>query len=139
MTAPNAFIGRAKKPTERELSAVLGPAQALWDELLAAMAAEFGLKAREWSSYSIKAGWSLRLKQGERNILYLIPSAGEFSVSLVLGDKAVAAAKKAGLPAAILELIAGARRYAEGTGIRFEMKSPDDIAVVKALTALKLG
>jgi hypothetical protein len=139
MTAPNAFIGRAKKPTERELSAVLGPAQALWTELLAAMAAEFGLKTREWSSYSVKAGWSLRLKQGERNILYLIPSAGAFSVSLVLGDKAVAAAKKAGLPAPILALIAGARRYAEGTGIRFEMKSPDDIAVVKALTALKLG
>ena len=32
--SPNAFIGRTKAPTDAELSAELGAARALWDQLL---------------------------------------------------------------------------------------------------------
>ena len=66
---PNAFIGRTKPPTDEELSAELGVVRALWDELLADLA----LPVQEWNSYSPKAGWSLKLKQGKRTIVYLSP------------------------------------------------------------------
>jgi hypothetical protein len=33
--SPNAFIGKAKKPTDAELATALGPAKAVWDQLLA--------------------------------------------------------------------------------------------------------
>ena len=56
--SPNAFIGRTKPPTDDELSAELGVARVLWDELLADLA----LPVQEWNSYSPKAGWSLKLK-----------------------------------------------------------------------------
>ena len=95
---PNAFIGKPKKPTAAELTAALGPAKALWDQLLARLADEFNLTVQEWNSYSRKAGWSLRLKLKDRNILYLTPCQECFYVSFALGDKAVEAARESGLP-----------------------------------------
>jgi hypothetical protein len=136
---PNAFIDKPKKPTEAELTAALGPAKALWDQLLAGLADEHNLTVQEWNSYSRKAGWSLRLKLKDRNILYLTPCRGSFFVSFALGDKAVEAARQSRLPQSVIKTINEARRYAEGTGIRMEMKKPKDIEIVKQLAAIKLA
>ena len=76
----------------------------------------------------------MRLKSGERNIVYLIAGAGEFEAALVLGDRAVAAARDRGLAA----MVEGAKRYAEGTAVRLPVKSAKDIATVKKLVAIKL-
>ena len=136
---PNAFIDKSKKPTAAELTAALGPAKALWDQLLAGLADEQNLTVQEWNSYSRKAGWSLRLKLKDRNILYLTPCQGCFFVSFALGDKAVRAARQSGLPPSVIKIINEARRYAEGTGIRIEMKKPKDIEIAKKLAAIKLA
>ena len=136
---PNAFIDKPKKPTAAELTAALGPAKALWDQLLAGLADEHNLTVQEWNSYSRKAGWSLRLKHKDRNILYLSPCEGCFFVSFALGDKAVQAARQSGLPQNVIKIINEARRYAEGTGIRIEMKKPKDIEIAKKLAAIKLA
>ena len=125
----NAFAGRAVAPSEADLAAELGTAKTLWDRLCAGLDL-----ATEWHSYSKKAGWSMRLKRGERNIVYLVPGNGEFEVALVLGDRAVAAAREGGLAS----MVEGARRYAEGTAIRFGVKGVKDIATVKKLAAIKM-
>jgi hypothetical protein len=70
--------------------------------------------------------------------LYLSPYSGCFQASIVLGDKAIASARKAGLPPEVNRLIKEAKRYAEGTGIRLEVKDSADIEVVLKLTAIKL-
>ena len=136
---PNAFIGKPQKPTDAELAAALGAAKALWDQLLAGLADEHNLTVREWNSYSRKAGWSLRLKHKDRNILYLSPCEGCFFVSFALGDKAVQAARQSGLPQSVIKIINEAKRYAEETGIRMEMKKPKDIEIAKQLAAIKLA
>ena len=136
---PNAFIGKPKPPTPAELATALGPARPLWDRLLAELADEQGLTIREWNSYSPKAGWSLRLKLKDRNILYLTPCAECFFVSFALGDKAVAAARQSNLSAGVIKTINAAKRYAEGTGVRIEIKKTKDIESVKQLAAIKLA
>ena len=125
----NVFIGKAEAPSDAEVAAELGSAKALWDRVCA----DLQLPG-EWHSYSKKAGWSMRLKRGERNILYLIPGTGQFDVSMVFGDRAVVAARNRGL-APIFE---GAKRYAEGTALRFPVKGPRDFANVKKLVEIKL-
>ena len=80
---PNAFIGRTLPPTDDELCAELGVVRALWDQLLA----ELALPVQEWHTYSPKAGWSLRLKQGKRTIVYLTPCHDSFRVAFALGRK----------------------------------------------------
>jgi hypothetical protein len=135
---PNAFIGKTKKPTESELSAALGSAKKLWDQLAAELADELGVDIPEWNSYSRKAGWALRLKRKDRNIVYLSPHRGCFTASFALGDEAVRAARQSKLPKRVLKIIEDAKRYAEGTAVRIEVKGVQDVAVVKTLAALKL-
>ena len=134
---PNAFIGKKTKPTETELSKALGPAKELWDQVINDLGEE--CPTNEWNSYSVKAGWSLKLKKKDRTILYLGPLAGKFRVAFVLGDKAIRATQQAKLPKPVLKLISEAPKYAEGTGIRFEVTKPEDIEVVKKLAAIKIA
>jgi hypothetical protein len=135
---PNAFIGKLHPPTDAELADALGPARELWDQLLASLAGQHKLTVQEWNSYSPKAGWSLRLKRKSRNILYLGPCIGAFRVAFVLGDKAVAAARRSNLPQNVIKIIKEAKRYAEGTAIRFETIKPKDLESVVKLAGIKL-
>lgn len=134
----NAFAGKATQPSEAELAEVLGPAKAVWDRLLAELAQECNLTAKEWNSYSRKAGWTLRLKHGDRNIVYLSPGDGCFMASFALGDKAICAVRASKLPQSVVDIIDRARRYAEGTAVRLDVRTPRQIAAVKKLVAIKL-
>ena len=133
--SPNAFIGRTKPPTDEELSAKLGAARALWDELLT----ELALPIQEWNSYSPKAGWSLKVKLGKRTILYLSPCHNSFRVAFVLGAKAVEVARQLKLPKAVMKIIDEAPRYPEGTGVRLEIQAREDLAAVRKLAEIKLA
>jgi hypothetical protein len=135
---PNIFVGKAKKPSDSELAAELGPAKMLWDQVVTGLAKEQEIDTQEWNSYSKKAGWSLRLKHKERNIVYLSPHRACFTASFALSDKAVQAARESGLSPPVLKIIGEAKRYAEGTAVRIEVKTSKDLAVVKKLAAVKL-
>lgn len=135
----NAFIGKTEAPTEAELNAVLGDAQAAWDQLLAELEGELGVEVREWSSYSVKAGWSLRLKRKSRTVVWLGPCAGAFLVAFILGGHAMRAAKASKLPKRIVEIMKQAPKYPEGTGVRIVIKTAKELAAIKTLAAIKLA
>jgi 3-methyladenine DNA glycosylase Mpg len=135
----NAFIAQSRQPTEKQLSAELGAAKTTWDALLAALSQEHAIAETEWHSYSPKAGWSLRLKHKKRNIVYLSPGHGYFLASFALGDKAMEVARKTDFPKPVIQLIRNAKRYAEGSAIRIEVRTVADIDTVKKLTAIKLA
>jgi hypothetical protein len=106
----NAFIGKTTRPRLRELASKLGASKDSWNDLVRDITKECGITAKEWNSYSPKAGWSLRLKQRKRNIVYLAPCDGCFRVAFVLGDKAMKAARSLDFPAKITKLIEEAPR-----------------------------
>jgi hypothetical protein len=138
METVNAFIGRTVVPTAKEVAAVLGATAELWDQLVEWLA-EQGAATQEWNSYSPKAGWALRLKQKKRNIIYLGPCDGCFRVALILGDKAVAAARQSNLAKSTLKLLDEAPRYPEGTGLRLMVKAQKDLAAIKKLALIKMA
>ena len=135
----NAFVGQPHPPTDAQLTTALGPAKAVWDQLLADLAEHSNLTTREWNSYSRKAGWSLRLKHAGRNIIYLAPGRGSFLASFAFSDKAVQASRTCRLPKAITESIAQAPRYPEGTAVRIEVTRPAALPTLRKLTNLKLA
>jgi hypothetical protein len=135
--SPNAFAGKSERPNNDELAAALGPTKSLWDELASDLARENQIDVQEWKSSSPKAGWSLRLKHGERTIVYLIPLQGSFQAALVLGDKAVKTAQQSPLPKRTRKIVADARRYAEGTGVRISVNRPEDVSAIKKLARIK--
>jgi hypothetical protein len=136
---PNAFIGKPHPPSDAELTRALGSVKALWDRLLGRLAADYQLTVQEWNSYSPKAGWSLRLKSKSRNIIYFGPCEDVFRVALVLGDKAVAAARQGDLPPGVIKMLNEAKRYPEGTAVRFEPVKAKDIEPIVKLTGIKLA
>jgi hypothetical protein len=138
METANAFIGKTTRPTEAEVDAALGSTAALWKQLVSWMA-EQGAAIQEWNSYSPKAGWALRLKVKKRNIVYLGPCAGCFRVSFILGDKAIAAARKGDLSNSTLKILDEAPRYSEGTGVRLMVKAAKDLAAIKKLALIKMA
>ncbi len=136
--AGNAFIGRATKPTESDLTAELGIKKPLWDEVLAELKG-LGVTDQEWSSYSPKAGWALKVLRQGRVIVYLSPRHCGFMASFALSDKAVTSALRSKLPSKILKIISEAQRYAEGTAVRVEVGSHADVVSVAKLAAIKLA
>ena len=132
------FADKARHPTDDELRAALGPAATAWQDLVARVGRTGSPLTEEWNFASAKFGWSMRLKSGDRILLYLIPQTGQFLAGIVLGPKAVAAAQDAGLPAAVLEAIAAAPRFAEGTGVRLPVADKKSVPPILKLLALKL-
>ncbi len=133
----NAFFGWKQKPSEEELLHVLGGSAKAWKKLLADLGGRYG-GLGEWHSYSPKAGWSLRVKAKERVIVYLSPSAGFFLASFALGERALTATKECGLPDSVLQVIETARKYAEGTAVRLEVRTLKDVSVVMKIAKCKL-
>ena len=135
----NAFAGQADRPTQKAVETALGNSCVLWKQLVAELKQELKLDGEEWNSSGVKYGWSLRLQLKRRNIVYLGPHSGSFMASFVLGDKAVAIARKSELPAPVLKMIAETKRYGEGTPVRIEVSKPDDLEAVRILAKIKVG
>jgi hypothetical protein len=136
---PNAFIGKTEIPTSAEIIKALGSSAETWKQLLDWLEHEQGVALEEWKCISPKYGWSLRLKLKKRTIVHLSPCDGCFRVAFILGDRAVKAAQHSDLPKPVLKILHDAPRYAEGTGVRLEVKKPADLGAIRKLALLKLA
>lgn len=138
-TCLSVFADRARPPLSAELRVALGAADTAWRELVEQVGRVHAPIEQQWSFAGAKYGWSMRLRRGERNLLYLIPQQGQFLVGIVLGERAVAAASRLDLPQSVGAAIAAAPRYAEGTGVRLPVVSSADLGPILTLTALKMA
>jgi hypothetical protein len=139
MDLQNAFIGKPCPPTDEELSIALGTTSTVWNQLLDWFAKEQSASGQEWKSSAPKYGWTLLLMLKKRRIAYLAPCAGCFQVSVILGDRAVATAREAGLPKPVLELLDQAPHYPEGTGLRLAVKNARALPAIRKLVQIKLA
>ena len=137
--ALSAFDDKSRQPTDDDLAEVLETALPLWNDLIARIRAQFRTTSAVWAFSSKSTGWGLRLVYKDRIILYMAPCRGFFLVSFVLGERAVREAHQSDLPAHMLSAIDRAKRYAEGTGVRFEIRAPADIQAMQTLAGLKMS
>jgi hypothetical protein len=137
--ALSAFDDKSRPPRADELAEVLGDTAEPWDDLRRRIASRFDPIVETWGFSSKSTGWGLRLKHGERAVLYLVPRDGYFLASFALGERAVAAAHASALPRRILKVIDDAPRYAEGRGVRLEVRTAGDVAGVEALAGIKMA
>jgi hypothetical protein len=131
------FADRSRPPREADLAGVLGAAAKPWRDLRAAVMQACAPIEPEWRFTSASTGWGLRLKHGKRVLLYMTPGEGCFLASFALGEKAVEAARAAKLPARVLAVVDAAPRYAEGRGVRFEVRSGALVGAIARLVAIK--
>ena len=137
--ALSALDAKPHPPTEEELVAMLGSAYAHWKDLKKRIASQFTPLSIGWGFSSKATGWGLRLKQEKRAVLYMTPCKGYFLASFALGEKAVKAAKTNGLPASVQSVIDNARKYAEGRGVRLEVRNARDVQNIEKLAQIKMA
>jgi len=91
-----------------------------------------------WKYYGTKSGWTLKTLYKKRNLFFFTPFQGYFRIAFVFGDRAVAQILISDLPKAMIEEVKNAKKYAEGRGLRVEVKTHRDVESVKKLIAIKV-
>lgn len=135
--ALSAFADKAHQPTEKDLLAVLGKSYPAWVRLIKLVSDRITPISQVWGVAGANYGWSLRLKRKDRVILYMTPRENYFLVSFALGEKAVAAARTRKLRAAVLRAIETAPKYAEGRGVRLEVRQAREVTALATLAEIK--
>ncbi|MBZ5536745.1 MAG: DUF3788 domain-containing protein [Acidobacteriia bacterium] len=137
--ALSAFDDKSKLPEEDQIRETLGKTFTHWNELKRRIGARFAPLSVDWGFSSKKSGWGLRLRQGKRTVLYMTPCKGYFLASFALGEKAVKASRDCDLPVSVLKIIDTATKFAEGRGVRLEVRSAEDVRNIEKLAVIKMA
>jgi hypothetical protein len=113
----------------------LGPAVAAWDAFLDPVRR----RTIEWKRYRAQDPWSVRVYEGKRTVLWLVPEKGVLRVAVILGEKAVARGLAGRLSQKLRGELRNATRYPEGRAVRYRMKSAARVRDVERLVDLKVG
>lgn len=133
------FTEKSHVPTEVQVAEKLGSKYALWEELRAFVLEKYPPGKQEWNFPGKKYGWSFRIKDKRRAILYFLPREGFFKVAFVFGEKALAAILESNIDQSIKTGLQNARKYAEGRGIGIDVNKSSDLEDIKTLVEIKMA
>ena len=126
---------RMQPPTDLELRERLGAGHAAFRRLLD----DHPELRPEWKWYGQKSGWSLKLLDGKRNLCFIRPGDGHFTVGFVFGHAAVERALTSDLPVVVRHVIATAPTHPEGRGFQLEVLSEAQLGPIRELLEIKRG
>jgi len=130
---------KSEAPDDQILAGVLGgTAFKRWAGIKGSIEAEHGPTINEWKYYNAKSGWVLKLLLKKRNLFFMIPAEKTFTLGFLFGDRAVEEIGRSGLPARIIREVKNARRYAEGRGLRIEVRNREAVNHVLKLVDIKV-
>lgn len=132
------FTNKSIPPTASDLAEKLGTTYPLWRRIEELVLVKYPQGLKEWNYPGKKYGWSFRIKDKRRAILYLLPRHDFFKVGFVFGDKAVAAIQQSSVADRIKSEIEQAKKYAEGRGIRIDILNESPLADIEQLIDIKL-
>ena len=138
MTA-SVFEDKATMPDDKMLAVALDNSNRLWLQIKKHLKAEYGELIEEWKFYGQKSGWILKTLRKKRNLFFFIPLKGSFQVSFIFGEKAVAVVEKSDMPQELITELKNARKYAEGRGLRIDVKNSVDVEHIKKLVEIKVN
>lgn len=133
------FKEKAVVPTEEDLIPELGETFSLWQELKDYVMEVYPAGKQEWNFPGKKYGWSFRIKDKRRAILYFLPREGYFKVAFVFGEKALAAILESQVDKKIKTDLQNARKYAEGRGVSIDVLKREDLDDIKSLVEIKMA
>ena len=131
------FTDKTKIPDNADLERALGETYCWWQAITDYVYQKYPQGTELWNCS--KYGWSYRISDKKRAIVYLLPRDRFFKVAMVFGHKATEKVLQSELSANIKHELETARVYAEGRGIRIDIK--DDLLIndIKTLIEIKLS
>ena len=133
------FTNKAEIPDDVMLSGALGDLFKVWMNLRQYVFDVYPKATEEWNFPGQKYGWSFRIKDKKRAIIYLLPRDKYFLVAFVFGVKASSEALASGISDDVKTTIESAKVYAEGRGFRIEVKNEAIVEDIKKLIHIKVS
>ncbi|HEX7591050.1 MAG TPA: DUF3788 family protein [Candidatus Limnocylindrales bacterium] len=133
------MAARSEPPGAAELAEKLASAGSLWSRLQAEIREAYAPVTERWVYGGSRYGWSCRLEQGKKGILYMTPDVEHFRVVMALNDTAREAVLAGGVPSEIRDALASAAKAIEGWPVRMPVWTADDVAIVLKLAEIKLA
>lgn len=133
------FTEKSTQPNEELLEQGIGNTYKLWLEIL-----NYALKlvpdaTHNWHFSGEKYGWSYRISDKKRVIIYLLPRGGFFKVAMVFGQKATDDILQSKIGESIKSELLSAKVYAEGRGIRIDITKKTQLNDIKILMDIKVS
>lgn len=139
MSDKSPFTDKKIIPDNKALANALGSSFSLWQNLEEYTGKKYPPATMEWNYPGEKYGWSYRIKDNKRVIIYLLPRDDFFKVGMVFGQKAFEEIMKSSVSDVIKDELKAARAYAEGRGIRIDVKNKKVINDITTLIDIKLA
>lgn len=133
------FRDKSIRPTNSDLELKLGAFFDLWMQIEDIVFSKYPKGLWEWHFPGKKYGWSLRIKDKKRVIIYFLPRESRFKVAFVFGDKAVKKVLESDISSFVKTELSQAKKYAEGRGIRINIENEAIIPDIEQLIAIKLS
>lgn len=132
------FIDKTLTPTTKELKKGLGETFSLWQAIEDFTKKNYVGANGEWKFSGEKFGWSYRINDKKRVLVYLLPREKFFKVGFVFGEKVLEKIYKSDISAAIKTELKEAKKNAEGKGIRIPVKDESNYKDIEKLILFKI-
>jgi hypothetical protein len=133
------FTDKDVKPTANDLKKALGKTFQIWKSIEEFMQEKDPKATSEWNYSGEKYGWSFRIKDKKRVLVYLLPRDMFFKVAFAFGQKATDQIMQSDIAESIKTELQLARAYAEGRGIRIDVKDASNLEDIRQLIRIKLA
>lgn len=82
------FTDKAIEPTQKDVANKLNTLYLIWEQIYQLVYSKYSNGVDGWNYPGKKYGWSFRIKDKRRAIIYFLPRDGYFKVAFVFGQKA---------------------------------------------------
>lgn len=133
------FSNKELIPGDQDLSEKLEKTCDLWNSIRDYVQEKAPDSVEEWKYSGKKFGWSFRINDKKRVLIYLLPREAYFKAAFVFGQKATDAIVNSTISDTIKKELLSAKVYAEGRGIRIDVRDPEVLEDIRRLIEIKLA
>jgi len=131
------FMDFTTTPDNENLKIAIGNLFTDWMTIRDFTFEKYPLAMEEWFVSVKKFGWSYRIKDKKRAIIYLSPKTGFFIISIVFGQKATDQILSSDISDFIKTELMNSKVYMEGRVVRIDMTDNKYLNDVKKLIEIK--
>ena len=135
--ATSIFDNKEIVPNDEDLENVLKSSLGVYNKLIFYLENEYGSLTNEWKFYSKKAGWTLRISNEKRNLVFLSPNDDYFLITVNMGVKVSKIALDSDISDNTKDIIKQAKVYREGISILMEVRNEEDLEDIKTILNIR--
>ena len=133
------FTDLTKTPDPENLKIAIGDLFRTWMEIRDYTFEKYPAAVEEWFVSGKKFGWSYRIKDKKRAIIYFSPKAEMYKVSMVFGQKATDQILASDISARLKTDLMNSKVYMEGRVLRIDVIDNLPVADIKKLVEIKIA